>query len=366
MSTHQAKKQKLHETAITEEFCMDPIEKLVPELHQLVFQHFSGSDFIKCSTVSTKWNEVLTSSDQMMSKVNLLLNDKPETNFDRKVYRIFRHSKRCYKNSRVEFSWNQRNLWYTKKKILKHIAESLEDLVVRGPWEQKLNIPRDIVFPKLKSLKLVVLNGDDIRSCLGLTPSCLQELEIMCYDILFDKPLPAMTAKLTSLDLFVTCVDYTDLRKCQQNLKVFFGSVSSTLKYLSISFPVSYDNFELVLKDMKDLESLSILSEQLTHAYQFRNQTISTLELQQVGLHSFIGLRAFVNLQKLQLNTCDKKVLKKVLRRIKKDGVRIEMHTWWGTELPVDVYETLKESDPSIPRNVTFTHELTMRPYWLS
>jgi Leucine-rich repeat (LRR) protein len=334
---------------------LDPIEKIAPELREFIFQHLSGSDVINCSTVSSTWNKALSTSNQAMSKINLLVSCESGKILDYKDVSIFRNSKRRYKNVKVvNYGWPIR----IKMSVLKEIAQSLENLDLNQGWQtSNLRFPVRMTLPKLKSLKLRNVGDDDVRSFLGLTSDCLKELDIYCY-YLFDKPVSAMPAKLTSLK-FWHCYELSEDHK--QNFKDFLGSMSSSLKFLSTRV-ADHDILEFVLKEMKVLEVLNIWAEQLETTSVIRNQTISTLELTHGSTKNFIGLRSFENLQTLQLSCCEKKDLEDILRNCN-DGVRVEIKWWRGSRnhSPFVVYENLLESDPSIPRNITIVHQCTGR-----
>lgn len=50
---------------------MDPLECILPELHDLILQHCRGNDFKETTEVSPSWNEILGKSHVMMKKVKL-------------------------------------------------------------------------------------------------------------------------------------------------------------------------------------------------------------------------------------------------------------------------------------------------------
>lgn len=52
---------------------MDPLSNIFPELHDMVFQHFTIWNFKQFSLVSPNWNAVLGKSLTMMKKVKLVL-----------------------------------------------------------------------------------------------------------------------------------------------------------------------------------------------------------------------------------------------------------------------------------------------------
>jgi hypothetical protein len=351
MLSHQAKQQKLQEAA--DELSLDPMENILPELHDLIFQHLTGSEMIKCSTLSTTWNKSFSTSRQAMSriKVCLLTSERWETS----------NIERRYKNARVVLQDEPESCVVSFLKD-KRITLHLENLELLGDWKLNLHFSQYVAFPPLKSLKMKGLGVQAVQTLLGLAPDCLRELEIelevMPESLLFFiNPMPPLSAKITSLNLQI-CLMVTE--GLQPNVINFLRSMSSTLKSLTVQRLVD-DTFEFVLKEMKALEVLSIWDTQWKVACDTRNQSISTLELKKDEVISFfspdvIALETFQNLQTLKLDRCNTEILEKVLKQCK-DGQRVEIKWCRGSQSPFVVYENLLHSDPSIPRNVTIVHE---------
>jgi hypothetical protein len=330
---------------------LDPLEKLVPDVYDLIFQHLTGSDVKNCFAVSTLWNQALSTSSKTVSKLKLVLINENTKSLSPEDARILCQSKRQYKHAEIMVSSNRE--MSRKMSILKEISESLENLEVRGNWHFNLIFPTDVKLPKLKTLKLSSLKTEEIQSILRWIPACLLQLKINKRQnkSLFSSPIPPITAKLTSLDIEGLNLDS---RQSEQHLKDFLGPMSSSLKSLSIP-SYNHSNLEFIIEEMKSLEVLSICSDQLVAAFVTRNQTIRTLKLRMSIFHEddlFINLSSIENLQTLQMDWCQKEKLENVLRQCK-DGQLVQIGEWYGIESPHAVYENLIQSDRSVARNIT-------------
>jgi hypothetical protein len=263
---------------------------------------------------------------------------------------IFHNSKRRYKNAKVHVQ-RDTGSWH-KMLALKEITEYLEYLEFGVSDRLDLDFPKDLEFLKLKIVKLKQVKGDDIRSLLDPAPVGLEEMHIDSYS-LFEKPFTTMSAKLVSFSVHSTV---WMLENHHENLKDFLASTSSTMKSLRIPH-IDHAIFELVLKDMKVLEVLTISACQLNTSSDIRNQTISTLAIERCVIYrDLIGLRAFKNLRTIQIDHCSEKTLENILSHCN-DDLRIQIGSWHEHQCPGYIYVHLMQSNPSIARNITFVHK---------
>jgi hypothetical protein len=335
---------------------LDPLKNLTSHVHDHIFQHLSGSEIIKCTTVSSSWNYSLSVSSQAMSKIKLVLNDEKSETFPRGKAAMINRRKRQYKNAEVTF----RSVQGAFKNILWKISGSLENIQVDGNYGILLKNPLSLKFPKLKILKLANFQAHVVHSMLSCTSDRLLELKIETLMNPFYDPIPPMTAKLTSLDIS-KCRMKPD--KSRPFLKEFLRLMRSSLKFLSIN-STSHDVFDLILGEMEVLEFLSVSYYHIYNASETRNRTITTVEVRP-PLFTFGAIffdnednsvnimRQFENLQKLQMHFCDISMLEDVLRELR-SGVEVEIGVWRGNLSPQDVYQRLMESDESVARNITF------------
>jgi hypothetical protein len=334
MSTRRAKRLKLQPQAKSsnqaeslDKTATDPLEKLVPDVHDLIFQYLSASDVKNCFLVSKSWKQSLHNSRKTMLKFKFVMTGTKFNPFP------------------------------------KEISEFLENLDVRGSFRSKLKFPCDLKFSKLKELKLSILGIEEVHSILRCTTDCLLELKIgwIKWKKLFSVPMPPITAKLVSLDMSGLNPDGD-----QQHLKDFLSTMSSSLKSLSIKC-INHAVFEFIL-EMEALEVLEIDSRQLDLASGSKNRTITTLKLKKYfdptrTNFSFVGLRAFENLQTLHLNWCYSDMLQNILRECR-DGQEVRIGVWIGTNRPRDVYEDLIRHEEFIARNVTVLYKTARQSLW--
>jgi hypothetical protein len=147
----KTKKVKLSEENVS----LDPLERIHSDLHNLVFQHFKGTDVMELSKVATSWYLNLGSSQVAMSKVQLSLVVQPKKYEDALLT-----SQRRY--SSFALLCDNRPTAMLHFNILKTFADSLEHLEVKQIVQNFHKMGSDInsfQFPKLKSLKMTKNSG---------------------------------------------------------------------------------------------------------------------------------------------------------------------------------------------------------------
>lgn len=105
---------------------MDPLIKILPELHEMVIQHFNAADFKNITKVSPSWNEKLSDTKIMMEKVKFSIDPVI-------IYRLleavigsaFKCTIRRYQNMRIQFCMSRCPF---SQKVLKYLLDSGEAL----------------------------------------------------------------------------------------------------------------------------------------------------------------------------------------------------------------------------------------------
>lgn len=161
---------------------MDPLKKIPPDLHDLIFQHFNNNEILDCSLVSRSWYKSLGESQIAMSKVWLDVGDR----FDepsREDIKAFRISDRNYENFTIsEMENGLQILLFPRKKwkrakidiqsfvsyrefvnLLEIINETVIDLEIFDMEVEKAgNFFRTVKFDKLNRLKISSVSLDTL------------------------------------------------------------------------------------------------------------------------------------------------------------------------------------------------------------
>lgn len=135
----------------TESIAFDPIMRLSGEALKLCIQHLEFDDFIKASQVSKRWNEVLSTSENLMEKVIVKMD-----HFDSKknFHQIVNESSRNYQSFELNCKLNvERSL-----NALKTVHTFSSTLIELDLWEVNLDrisaFKDRLNFSQLKHLKL--------------------------------------------------------------------------------------------------------------------------------------------------------------------------------------------------------------------
>lgn len=136
---------------------MDPLSNIFPELHDMVFQHYTVWNFKQFSLLSPNWNAVLGKSLTMMKKVKLVLgrysHKLPDDAVINSTARRFRNiSLRC---SEMDFQCPDQIVKYIKISALTLFSLEITDLKNWGEGNRKLLDQVDLSRLKVLSLHAV-------------------------------------------------------------------------------------------------------------------------------------------------------------------------------------------------------------------
>ena len=163
---------------------MDPLASQFVDVSELIFQHLSAKDVMKCSLVSSLWCEVIGSSHKCMKQIWLRL-DKPSNQVE-----LLKQSSRRYQNfcihpgSKVKLAEILKNFRPRNVMISDGIHEKIEFrdyfkfMASMAPSIEKLQPGEGIVvdsnnsiqpldFPNLKELQFTVTNRNAFSIFLG-------------------------------------------------------------------------------------------------------------------------------------------------------------------------------------------------------
>lgn len=134
---------------------MDPLVELLPELQDLITQHFDVKDFIELTTVSKLWNENLGKSNQCLKKIKFTLRywiGLAGTKQDQReaMIKVLQSTMRTYQHVTIDCRFDK-SLSLEVWKFFSFLGSSVVELKIKSI---KLDYPTEIQLTKLKILKL--------------------------------------------------------------------------------------------------------------------------------------------------------------------------------------------------------------------
>lgn len=260
---------------------MDPLEGPFVDVREFILQHLNAKDVIKCSQVSSSWNEIVGASRHCMKQVWLRLDQPP------KQVNTLRRSMRLYENFRIQpgarrelseimKDFRPRNVitadehdeeisygdYYDFMSSMAPTIENLqpgEGLVTRAP-RGKL---KAINFPKLTELQCTLTNRNAFSIYLGSNPNLKKVLMSFNGEIPHDLLVPTnivhdfFKRNPQIENLFMCEVDgpfQTDITKdIELDLKCFSFAKTNAAFTWNVS-----DNLVKFVKLQKNLEWLKI------------------------------------------------------------------------------------------------------------
>lgn len=297
---------------------MDPFEFVDPFLHELVLQHFTGSEVLQVvSLVSPEWSEIAGKSKTSMNKVKFLYQVwRHQFYSSTEVFLCAADSWRNYQHVIVELGVNDdsRQLW----KFLESCCGSLVSLKVenvrgKSDGDFVVKFPNLEVFrafsvdktslmtvldsvEKLKDLFIfsgeVSLDPIEIESlvkCLERNKK-LEELYLKNVNFLkiFDDEL-LVKFQLKSLKLLNTSADNSIAPQIEQNLLKFLNQQSQNLE--TFFFEFSSEQIVEAAFNLPAVFSLGLLN--ITSAHLDKNPKIKSLEIP--FIEDFSSIKNFID-----------------------------------------------------------------------
>ena len=128
---------------------------ILPELHELIFQHFDAGDVLILSETSKKWWRAIGQSKKCMQQVRLGLENWESTETPEDIVwsmSVIKSSTRRYQNVRIN-SNDEEMVSRKAVELLKYFASSLVD--VRFLNADKVKIKEKFQFPRLERLQFI-------------------------------------------------------------------------------------------------------------------------------------------------------------------------------------------------------------------
>lgn len=229
---------------------MDPLVKIFPELHELVFQHFNAKDFVKITEVTPTWYEIFGDLDFLVKKVKLELNGSTKLmikflkNIKTTKYSTIRVYQNVYIGSSTasfKFSRALMKCFLTSHSMITKLEMDCSEF--SDETEKFLN---EIDFSKIEFLKLENANSTSVNNLLRRCRS-LTHLQLEC--VLQDESLER--SSIPSLKMILkrnNCLESLDLSSDAFN--IFFttditNKMSLNLKSLTVrSGKKFFDNID--------------------------------------------------------------------------------------------------------------------------
>jgi hypothetical protein len=381
METRSAKKLKLQL-----ESSMDPLLMVHPDLHDMIFQHLSFEDVLKCSQVSTDWKWSIATSRKCLSKIQLKFDDSSNEANLKELGNI----KREYRNLRLTIK-NENN-HYQVIRLLQKFAPTLLNLKL--DFEQIKNFSEPVDFPKLGSLDIAgchvsqicetgyfknvttlkklrvkfVLTDDSKISDWIMKQNKLEELFFNCNtdyifknDLLADASFSLRSFKFVGFFHGFFRADHTSIQIA--NFHKFLLKMSDSLTFLSILI-THVETIEFAVNNLPNLKKFHCLHiKGVISNLKFKpNKSITELKLlAHVSKHTEALFKSLVNLEVLITPRLDKNDLKWIIRNMKTlKKLNIQYFGAWFRLTPyihdleecIAVYDKLKETDEEINRDI--------------
>lgn len=341
---NQVKKRKIHHDNMS----LDP--STVPgfeDFQELIFQHLSGKEVLKCFKVSPKWHEIASESQKAMSKILLKLIDQNNEDI---VFSDVLKSHRSYQN----VSLSAQNEYYLERALacMKKFSKFVVSLTISC---DQFNVdsftlfplPEDFMMPKLKRLELLNSRFIIFACLIGL---CQNIEEIVREDDGFEdedflvlknrKHLKKMVFKefnANRKDLLEAKFKLESFHFCRlrspennENVRKFFTKMAPTLTSLTIE-NINSKSFGILwllpnLRELK-LSTLEVTKEDfLAHRKPLPN--IQVLRIQSLSKR----MRIFIRLSLVNVKTLHLKVIKS---EEKFEWIARNMKSLQNLELPV-------------------------------
>jgi len=342
---------------------VDPFLIVNEELHDLIYQHFTGKKVMELSKVCRQWGDEIGFSHTAMGKVKLVY-DTMSPEFATKDVTAILTSERRYCNVKLSF--------------LEIPKESLQLQVVQkiAPWVKDLNVwmsligDVDLKFPRVEKLLITNCNYKPILD--GVTPNKLKTLLIhLDLEVQPVKDFLMKCSKLQELHVIsyfavgvfeteaafpfkLKTFDYTNYASMMPNVisnfEKFLFSQSSSLQHLVLSYcPIVL--VKAALKSLPLLKELKLYSLSTFETLQFSvNPSVEILTLND-DLDFFVGLlKALPNLKTLKLSKIRSNT---DVDMIASAAMNLREVTYENKDINVkDYYATLKQTNPKINQNI--------------
>jgi hypothetical protein len=301
----------------TDSSCLNPVERICEDLHDMVFQHLDKNEILKLTETSPEWNSAISLSAVAMMKVPVIAcNSAPSRN-------ALTDSKRHYNNLKVYEVHDYESSASSGGETMKFVEKFspwLKSLNVQGMYDRNTAAPQNLTLPVLESLeimsdcnppivfpsatKLKMLDYDVFTCCREFvdwmqSQERLEELRLYYIKRLleFEPEAP------TGLKIFALRAPCCDLKtEDAGKFNKFLKPACPTLTSLNIWY-LHAENLEMIVNEMPHLKTLDSfeIKGQIESVKLNPNESITTLILASMkfkpNLHNLC--RSLVNLETL-------------------------------------------------------------------
>ena len=357
---------------------MDPFEVINPVLHELVLQHFTGSEVLKSlSLVSVEWSHLIGQSKKCMNKIRFAYQVwRHQFYSSTEVFRCIQDSLRHYQHVSFELGMTEdsRQFWNfiemcCSSLVTLRVENIRKPLVTQGYAFEFPNLEVYIAYglddsamtPVLnttRKLKNIFISSSDptmdptlIESlvlCLQNNPN-LQEVYLKNVNFvnIYDKPLE-VNFQLKSLKLMNTSAENSISSMIEKNLLNFLNQQSPTLETFFFEFK-SEDIVECIFNNLPMLTSTGLLN--VDNVNLQANPRIKNLEIPYI--EEISDIKKFVdaapNLETLFVGT----ITKELVEYLAWNFMKLESLNFKFINLDAEEhYEKLKADHPEVNQNI--------------
>jgi hypothetical protein len=272
-ANHPAKKMKIEEIS-DDKTIKDPFVRVHEHVREVMLQHFTGKEVLSVMEVSNDWNEIIAGSRKCMSKVKLNIKEKSPTDPNLRDVKELLQSDRSYQNMKLFV----RNLTNSDRKflLLQRFSQSLVEIELTTYNYERGELPENMTFPKLESLKLFILANanQDIMKCFA-NVSSLKKFETYGSDLIESSAvewlkkqsqLKELTLRYVGSFKLVVLLDASfkleslTLKSCTEqhaDLNMFLLSQADSLVHLKVYALLHSQNVKIIFNHLPKLKTFS-------------------------------------------------------------------------------------------------------------
>lgn len=274
---------------------MNPLDRVSPDIHDLVLQHFNAKEVLEYSLISTKFNETIAGTSCCMKKIEFVLKfwkksaGLKQEQIEEKIS-VIHSSIRKYQSVAIDCRFDK-NLSLEFWKLLEVLARFVTELKIKSI---QLDSPSSISLPRLQTLKLTYVPVA-VRNVLISQTRALRKLKLKLESPLkWSKP----RSDQESLTCIRNCLKQNqmlqelELHGASQYHFLFDDDMSEVLSFQLLSLKVKTDTRLALISEENERNFLSFLTTQSTFLKSFFIDVCRPVVIQ----HIFNKMPALTNL----------------------------------------------------------------------
>jgi len=361
---------------------MDPFLIINEELHDLIYQHFTGEEVKKLSEVSKGWKYGIGISTAAMKKILFSYEPTMSMLFNwEDVEQFFQLSQRRYYNVKLFSVYipKRTRSHYEQFQVVEKISGSvrfleigyfcsigdvglqfpkLEKIGLEMSWSSSRPILGGVTASKLKRLDIELDDEDDLLQFQGFLMKCNKLEEFSLSDhrsehSIFGAGLTfPFKLKKFSMDTIKWNTLWTPT--ALQKFEKFLKSQSSSLQVLKLHY-CTYDLLEIALKSLTLLKDLNLYMTFKPRQLMAVNTSVESLNLRSnsPALQSPI-IPVLPNLQTLNIGWIHKNTIEVIASTL----MNLRSVIYFYSDMNViQYYTTFRQMNPNVNQNIQWTRE---------